>query len=143
VKTEFDPESLGDWFYNRLQEWSDSTLNGRATIHMFRKTTLQHARNGEDLNLQVAQDAQVGVSVMMTHYVEEMDEQMRQRSNRTYQRIVASLSPEVRRRYGYVPSPTAELESLLQAAYAARDWEKVAELAAKLEQLRGDRGPDL
>jgi integrase len=143
VGAEFDPESLGDWFYNRLQEWPSTTSNARATIHMFRKTMLQHARNGEDLNLRVAQDAKVGVSVMMTHYVEEMDEQMRQRSNRTFQRIVASLSPEVRRRYGYVPSPTAELEGLLQAAYAARDWQKVAELAAKLEQQRSAEGPDL
>ena len=39
---------------------------------------------------------------MMANYVRETDEEMRQRSNRTHHRIVASLSPKVRRRYGYV-----------------------------------------
>ena len=53
---------------------------------------------------------------------------------------MASLSPEVRRRYGYVP-PTAELQGLLQAAYSARDWQNVAELAAELKQRRGGEGP--
>jgi hypothetical protein len=115
-------------------------LNGvKKKLFLRRKVSNHRSLKGKA----VAEDAQVGVSVMMTHYVEEMDEQMRQRSNRTYQRIVASLSPEVRRRYGYAASPTAELEGLIQAAYSARDWQKVAELAAKLEQRRGDEGSDL
>ena len=61
---------------------------------------------------------------------------MRQRSNRTCRRLLASLSPAVRRRYGYVPSPTEELEEQLQAAYATKNWELVGELAAKLESHR-------
>jgi hypothetical protein len=91
---------------------------------------------GEDLNRQVAGDARLSESVMMANYVRETDEEMRQRSNRTYRRIVASLPPQVRRRYGYVPSPTEELEEQLQAAYAAKDWQLVAQLAARLEDQR-------
>lgn len=79
-------------------------------------------------------------SATKTNYVRETDKQMRQRSNRTYHRIGTSLSPVVRRRYGYVPSPTEELEEQLQAADAAKDWQLVAELAAKLDQHRKGGG---
>jgi hypothetical protein len=70
---------------------------------------LQYARVGEDVNRQVAGDARRSESAMMVSYVRETDEEMWQRSNRTYRRLLASLSAEVRRRYGYLPSPTEEL----------------------------------
>lgn len=133
VRREFNPENLGDWFYRRVTDWSASQDAGHATVHVFRKTSLQYARVGEDVNRQVAKDARLSESVMMANYVRETDEEMRQRSNRTYRRLLASLSPAVRRRYGYVPSPTEELEEQLQAAHATKNWQLVGELAAKLE----------
>lgn len=102
VAAEFSPDCLGDWFYERVVEWSKSLPNGHATTHIFRKTTLQHARRGEDLNRQVARDAKVSESVMMAHYVRETDEEMRQASNRTFQRIVASFPSAVAACYGHV-----------------------------------------
>jgi integrase len=80
---EFSPEKFGDWFYTRISEWSKVSAKGHAYVHIFRKTTLQHARRGEDINRQVAADARVSESVMMTNYVEETAEELRQRSNRT------------------------------------------------------------
>ena len=57
---------------------------------------------------------------MMANYVRESDEELRQKSNRTFRRILASLPLAVRRRYGFVPSPTEALEEELQLAYAAK-----------------------
>ena len=143
VAAEFNPDNVGDWLYRRLIEWSDSRPNGRATIHVFRKTALQYARVGEDVNRQVAADARLSESVMMTNYVRENDEQLRQKSNRTFHRLLASLPAQVRRRYGYVPSPTAELEEQLQIAYAAKDWRRVKQLATKLAAMKKDEGRSL
>jgi hypothetical protein len=92
------PSNLANWFYKKLKAWSRTLPKGYATTHIFRKTSLQYARNGEDINRQVAQDARVSEAVLMTHYVQETDEQRRAKSNRTYERILASLSPEVARR---------------------------------------------
>lgn len=136
VRTEFNPDNLGDWLYRRMTDWLSTQPAGHATVHVFPKTSLQYARVGEDVNRQVAKDARLSESVMMANYVRATDEEMRQRSNRTYRRLLASLSPAVRRRYGYEPSPTEELEKQLQAAHAAKDWWLVAELAAKLESHR-------
>ncbi len=71
---------------------------------------------------------------MMVNYVRETDVEMCQRSNRTFQRILASLSTKVRHRYGHISSPTDEPEEQLQAAIAAKDWGLVSDLAAKLKQ---------
>jgi hypothetical protein len=101
VKAEFHPENVANWFYKKIKAWSKSLLKEYATTHIFRKTALQCARRGEDINQQVAKDARLSPSVMMTNYVKENDEEMRERSNRTYQRILASLPPEVAHRYGY------------------------------------------
>jgi hypothetical protein len=65
------------------------------------KTGLQHDRRGEGINREVAADARVGGSVLMTSSVKETDEELRARSNRTYRRILASLTGEVARRYGH------------------------------------------
>ena len=105
---------------------------GHAYVHVFRKTTLQHARRGEDINRQVAADACVSESVMMTNYVQENDEEMRQRSNRTYRRILASLPSDVANRYGYVRDERAELEERLRVAMDNKDWALATELAARL-----------
>ena len=129
---EFSPKNFGAWFYNRVAEWSKTSSRGRANVHVFRKTTLQHARRGEDINRQVAADACVSESVMMTNYVEEHDEEMRQRSNRTYRRIIASLPTDVAERYGYVRDSKADLEERLRAALDAQDWGLASELSACL-----------
>jgi hypothetical protein len=86
-----------------MQDWAAKTGHPPATPHAFRKTALQHARSGEDLNRQVAHGARLSESVMMGHYVIERDEEMRQASNRTYHRILLSPSLEVATRYGYRP----------------------------------------
>lgn len=136
IRPQFDPENFADWFYRRVKEWSEESPNGRAYVHHFRKTTLQQARRGEDINRRVAEDARVGEAVMMTSYVTEEDEELRHRSNRTYWRIVAGLPLEVARRYGYVETATDRLEQKLQAAIAAKDWSLAKRLAAKLESAK-------
>lgn len=83
VEASFKPENLGNWFYKKLLKWSKLLPGGKATTHVFRKTSLQYARAGEDVNRQVAADAKLGEAVMMTHYVQASDDQMRHASNRS------------------------------------------------------------
>jgi coproporphyrinogen III oxidase len=138
VGEEFSPRAFSDWFQERMKDWARQTGHAPATPHAFRKTALQHARSGEDLNRQVARDARLSESVMMAHYVTERDEEMRQASNRTYHRILLSLSLEVATRYGYQPDDeAAELERRLAMATAAKDWETVAKLATELARRNG------
>jgi hypothetical protein len=134
---DFDPVNLGNWFYRKVVRWSKSLPKGRASTHIFRKTSLQLARSGEDLNRQVAADARLSESVMTAHYVQETDEQLRHKSNRTYRRILASLPVQVARRLGHVEAEGASLEDRLQAAIIAKDWALVADLSARL----ADRSP--
>jgi hypothetical protein len=134
VGADFKPVCLADWFSDRLADWSASLPGGHAYPHVFRKTGLQYARSGEDINRQVAQDARVSESVMMTNYVKETDEQLRQASNRTFRRILVSLPAEVASRYGQAQLKTNELEEQLQAAIAAKDWPRVTELSARLAE---------
>ena len=135
---EFSPRAFSDWFQERMKDWARQTGHAPATPHAFRKTALQHARSGEDLNRQVARDARLSESVMMAHYVTERDEEMRQASNRTYHRILLSLSLEVATRYAYQPDDeAAELERRLAMATAAKDWETVAKLATELARRNG------
>lgn len=136
IKDEFLPKNFGRWFYERVKEWSKTHPKGRAFVHHFRKTGLQHARRGEDINRQVAADARVGEGPMMSSYVKETDEEMRARSNRTFRRILASLPPEVARRYGHIEEDRSELEKRLQAATEAKDWGLVAAISARLAQAR-------
>jgi hypothetical protein len=109
--------------------------NGHATTHIFRKTTLQLARRGEDVNRVVAQDARLSEGVMMTNYVMELDEEFRQRSNRTYHRILAAIPLEVANRYGYSPTDRDRLEEQVRAAVGAKDWDKAAELSQHLRTM--------
>jgi len=69
---------------------------------------------------------------MMTNYVRETDEQMRQMSNRTFQRIAASLPANVSKRYGYDEPTPGTLQDRLKAAIRAQDWELAAKLSADL-----------
>jgi hypothetical protein len=82
----------------------------------------------------VAADARLSEGVMMTAYVKETDEQMRQKSNRMYQRIAASRAPEVAIRHGLVEKKSSSLKEKIQAAVAAEDWNTVAKLTAKLNR---------
>jgi hypothetical protein len=132
VNDSFDPDCLGDWFHERVAAWSKLLPRGRAYTHVFRKTSLQYARRGEDASRRVAEDARVSESVLLKHYVEESDPELREASNRTYKRILASLPPEVARRYGLADPPAESLEDRLQQAIAAKDWKLVGELSAEL-----------
>ena len=123
VGHEFKPGNLGDWFHARLVDWSCSLPKGRATTHVFRKTSLQYALTGESSASRVAADARVSEGVLLRHYAKVTDPERREQSNRTFARIVASLDVEVaKRRYGHIPVNIATLERRLKAATKAKDW---------------------
>lgn len=136
VGSEFKPVNFGDWFHERIVEWSKTLARGRATTHVFRKTSLQYARCGEDLNRLIAADARLSEGVMMKSYVKETDEQMRQKSNRTYARILASVDTKVARRYGHTESSAEQLKKKIQEATAIEDWKTAAVLMAKLAEQK-------
>jgi hypothetical protein len=97
---------------------------------------LQYVRSGEDINRQLANDARVSESVMMTSYVKETDEQLRQASNRTYARIVASLPANLARRCGHEEADGTGADARLRKAIDAQDWQLAAKLAARLARRR-------
>jgi hypothetical protein len=134
VGAEFVPGNFGQWFYDRVKEWATNSPRGDAYVHIFRKTGLQHAREGEDIDREVAADARVGETVMTTHYVTKSEAQLRAGSNRMYRRILTSLPAEVARRYGYEGPKSLGLEERLQAAVDAKDWALAAALTAELAQ---------
>jgi integrase len=136
VGTEFVPGNFGQWFYDRVKEWAAKNSTWNAYVHIFRKTGLQHAREGEDIDREVAADARVGESVLTTHYVTKSEAQLRAGSNRTFRRILASLPVAVATRYGYEEPKSAGLEQRLQAAMDAKDWALVAGLSAELAQQK-------
>ena len=100
---------------------------------------MQYARAGEDANKRVAADARLGERVMMTSYVKPTDEQMRQKSNRTFERIVNSLRPDVALRYGFAPPRVDPLVERLSVAVASQNWPLVASISAELERRNGDQ----
>jgi hypothetical protein len=57
---------------------------------------------------------------------------------RTYERILASMSSEVAKRYGFVEIQISDLEQQILAAIAAKDWTLAVALTA---QRAGDRRP--
>ncbi|MEK6249485.1 MAG: hypothetical protein N2C12_14990 [Planctomycetales bacterium] len=71
---------------------------------------------------------------MMTSYAEERDVEMRRKSNRTYQRIVAALDPTVMKQYGYEESKIDTNRQLIQAAVDGDNWQLVAQLASNLSK---------
>jgi hypothetical protein len=123
-----------------VKDWSETIPNGSACIHVFRKTTLKYARAGEDANRRVASDARVSEHVMMTHYVTEGDPELREKSNRTFERIRLSLLPTVAVAYGddrILPDPLLEQ---LKTAEAEQDWATVAKIAQELQRRNGKAG---
>jgi integrase len=132
VGAEFKPLSLGDWLYDRLADWSATSPGGHAHPHIFRKTALQQAWVGDEkADEQVARDAGVGRKVMMVHYLQVL----REKSNRTFHRILAALPSEVARRYGYADEEPS-LEKQLERAVEARAWDVVARLSARLAEKK-------
>jgi integrase len=124
---EFTVYNAGRWFYDQVKKWDSD-----AYVHMFRKTSLQYARAGQDATRSLARDARVTEAVMMTHYVKEEDLQLRAASNAMYQRLCLSMTPEVARAFGHEHSATAILEQRLRDAIGARNWPLVGEVAKKL-----------
>lgn len=108
INDAFAPACLGDRFHERLVDWSRALFRGWAHAHVFRKTSLQYARRGEDASRRVAEDARVSPGVLMKHYV------------------------EVARQYGVVEAVATTAEDRLQQAIASKDWGAVAELSAAL-----------
>jgi hypothetical protein len=105
---------------------------GHVHPHIFRKTALQSAWIGDDeIDKRVAHDAGVGKKVLMAHYVTVL----REKSNRTFRRILEGLPAEVLRRFGHADDDTC-LEDKLQAAHEARDWAAVKMLADALENKK-------
>jgi integrase len=134
VGSEYKPQCLGDWFADRIDDWSATLASGHAHTHIFRKTSLQYVRAGEDINRRVASDARVTTSVMMTSYVKETDEEMRQASNRTFARILASLPGRLAQRCGY--TKPSEVEEKIREAVEAKNWPLVHELTGRLMRRR-------
>lgn len=136
VKASFSAYAFQSWFSERIEEWVEKTGVPRATAHAFRKTSLQHARRGEDVNQLVANDEKLNEAVMTRHYTTETCEEFRHASNRMFLRIVASLSAEVAYRFGHRPDDkTIDLRKRLAVATASEDWSDVAKLAAELTRL--------
>jgi hypothetical protein len=135
IRDEFTPENFGRWIYERIKEWSEMHPQGHAYVHVFRKTALQLALDGEDdLDGWVADDAGVSKEVLLGHYAKP---KLWRKSNRTFMRILASLPAEVAQRYGQVEDERSKLERRLQAAVGAGDWGLAAELSSQLVKKDG------
>ena len=133
VNTEFSGQALGWWFNQKLKSWAIKNKREHASHHSFRKTALQFAHVGEDRSEAVAQDASITRSVMVRHYVDDNDEALRTRSNRTFYRLVGGLNAEVAKRYGYeVDSDDLGMVVRLQSAIGNKDWQMVKDMAQKL-----------
>jgi hypothetical protein len=138
VGQQFSPAAFYEWFAKRMVEWAKAEERPHATHHAFRRTALQAARRGEDRNERVARDARVSRAVMMEHYVDETDEELRQASNRTFYRLIAGMAPEVSERYGYQEArEVIELEEQLGQAVAAKDWHRANKITKRLAKRRG------
>ena len=125
---DFSPYNGGRWFYEQLKSWSV----GESYVHMLRKTIMQMARAGEDVNLAVARDASVTKSVMLDHYVSEEDAEMKAKADRMYRRICEGLTAEVAEAFGHQASGTEDLERQLREAVAAKDWDRSKRLSGQL-----------
>lgn len=133
IKEEFAPRNFGRWVYERVKDWSKTSSNGEADIHVFRKTSLQFAHDGEeDASESVASDAGVSRSVMLKHYVKP---KLWRKSNRIYHRILASLPTEIASLYGYAETDRERLQRELEAAQTDGKWGRVAEIANLLQNL--------
>jgi integrase len=137
IRAEFDPKNFGSWFYARIKEWS-AQQSGDANVHVFRKTSLQLAHDGEEIGTsrKVANDAGVSESVLLGHYVNPT---LWHKSNRTFQRILASLPSDLAMLFGYVETNRERLSRELERAKDVGDWSQVAKLAAEMANFNDDR----
>jgi hypothetical protein len=81
-----------------------------------------------------------GESVMLGHYVNEEDEHLRARSNRTFTRLAAGLPLPVASCYAYEPAQTDLLANRIAAAKAG-DLDEVGLLLAKARKIQDRRVP--
>jgi hypothetical protein len=134
VRDEFTPQNFGRWLYERIKDWAATHARGGAYLHVFRKTGLQFAHDGEEeeVSRKVADDAGVSEKVLLGHYVKP---KLWRQSNRTFRRLLASLPTEVATRYGHVEDDRTRLERQLDAAKEAGNWALVAELAAAIGRM--------
>lgn len=135
IRPDFQPTNFGEWIYEHILDWSESHAADPACVHSFRKTGLQHAVDGEFTNKTVASDARLNMRVMTGHYTTEQDRQLREKSNRTFERIAKSLPDDVLSRYGYDPQAANVLQTQLLEAVSKQDWLKVMEITQKLSQI--------
>ncbi len=133
VCDDFTAKNFGRWLYERVKDWAATQAKDDAYLHVFRKTGLQFAHDGEEeeASRKVADDTGVSERVLLGHYVKP---KLWRKSNRTYRRLIASLPADVARCYGYVEDERIRLERELLLASEAGNWSLVAELAAKLKQ---------
>jgi integrase len=138
IRDEFTAKNFGRWFYERIKEWRSGQPSDDTNVHVFRKTSLQLAHDGEDLGTsrKVADDAGVSESVLLGHYVNPT---LWRKSNRTYYRILATLPADLAALFGYVEGERERLSRELESAKDRGDWSQVAKLAAELEKLNGER----
>lgn len=134
VRVNFSHKNFGEWLYERVSNWSKAEGNP-AYLHVFRKTGLQFAVDGEGEDRRVADDAQVSHRVMTTHYTSEQDRHFRAKSNRTFYRIARSLPEDVLRTYGYIPEAGVTIQQQLDEAYRRKDWAEVRRLSDVLDNL--------
>lgn len=133
VRESFIPSNASDWLYRQVADWSESAKGGPAGLHVFRKTALQHATEGEEIASRVAGDARVTAGVMTSHYVIDSDKRLREASNRTFARLVTSLPSDIAARYGHnADSEHPSLQTRLDAAIHSQDWKEVARIAGQL-----------
>ena len=135
VRSDFDPENLGEWMYRQISAWSKTVPNGSAYLHVFRKTSLQYAVAVGHVEQSVADDASISPAVLMSNYARVSDQDLRHKSNRTFQRIRGSLPLEVAVQYGWVAKANDGILEQLDQARLRRDWGAVAKLAEELSQL--------
>ena len=125
---DFSPGNGGRWFYEQIKSWS----GGESYVHMLRKTIMQMARAGEDVNLAVARDASVTKGVMLDHYVSEEDSEMKAKADRMYRRICDGMTVDVARAFGHVTTATEALEEKLRDAVSSKDWKESRRLSSHL-----------
>ena len=134
IKDEFTAENFGRWFYERIKEWSESLPSGSAYVHIFRKTALQFALDGEEhgeASRRVAEDAGVTEAVLLGHYAQP---KLWRKSNRIFRRILDSLPSPLAERYGHIEDEQSKLERQIRAATDAQNWELVGALSARLSK---------
>ncbi len=135
VGHQYDPVAFADWFHDKLAEWSKTAPNGHATQHAFRKTGLQFAYRGGVAAKQIAKDASITEAVMLDHYVDDTDDELRMKSNQTFARIAASLPFKVAECYGYFPQREgARPEEVLRVAIERKDFQAARSLLEQMEK---------